>query len=111
MKIKSSSRSRRQAGYSALFITLVLVGASLLVLGATLSRSTASSRLTDRNTLFVASDGAAEAAVEKALSRIMVDFANGGESLVLTNLSYYQTALLPTAAECPYWTNFTWSDG
>ncbi|HEX3798266.1 MAG TPA: hypothetical protein VH413_06145 [Verrucomicrobiae bacterium] len=111
MKIKSSSRARRQAGYSALFITLVLVGASLLVLGATLSRSTASSRLTDRNTLFIASDGAAEAAVEKALARVMVDFANGGESLVLTNLTYYQTQLLPTSAESSYWTNFTWSDG
>ncbi len=111
MKTQSSSRKRQQAGYTALFITLVLVGASLLVLGATLTRSTSSSRLTDRNTMFIAADGAAEAAVEKALSRIMVDFANGGEALVLTNLSYYKTSLLPTAAESPYWTNFTWSDG
>ncbi len=111
MKIQIPSRRRRQAGYSALFITLVLVAASLLVLGATVSRSNSSSRLTDRNVMFIASDGAAEAAVEKALSRIMVDFANGGESLVITNLSYYQTALLPTTAESSYWSNFTWSDG
>jgi len=110
MKIQINARFWRQAGYSALFITLVLVGASVLVLGATLTRSTSGARLNDRNTQYVASGGAAEAAVEKVVSRMMVDFANSGEALVISNLNYYQTGLLPTTAENPYWGNFVWSD-
>jgi hypothetical protein len=111
MKTQLNARTRRQAGYSALFITLVLVGASVLVLGATLTRSTSGARLNDRNVQYVASGGAAEAAVEKVLARMLVDFANSGEGQVLSNINLYETGLLPTTAENPYWANFQWSDG
>jgi hypothetical protein len=110
MKIQLDPRARRQSGYSALFITLILVAATVLMLGATLSRTTSSVRLNDRNCDYVVGTGAAEAAVEKVLSRMMVDFANSGESLVISNLSYYQTSLLPTTTENSYWSNFVWSD-
>ena len=110
MKIQLDLRSRRESGYSALFITLVLVAATVLTLGATLSRTTSGARLNDRNDNFQVANGAAEAAVEKVLSRIMVDFANSGESLVISNLSFYSTSLLPTTAENSYWSNFVWSD-
>ena len=110
MKLQPNLHFRRQAGYSALFITLVLVGATVLMLGATLNRTSSNVRLNDRNCLYIAANGAAEAAVEKVLSRLMVDFMNSGESLVLTNLSFYSTSLLPTSAENSYWTNYNWSD-
>lgn len=109
MKIQFPSRSRRQAGYSALFITLVLVAASMVVLGATLGRSVTIAKLNDRNSSFVSADGAAEAAVEKVLARMMIDFSTYGEGQVLSNLSMYSTNL-PNSSENPYWTNFTWSD-
>lgn len=105
------NRSRRQAAYIALFIVLVLVGASVLLLSATLSRSTSNVRLNDRSTLYTSGNSAAEAAVEKVLARMMVDFDEYGEAQVITNLSLYRTGLLPTSTENLYWTNFIWSDG
>jgi hypothetical protein len=110
MKIPFNSSHRRQSGYSALFITLILVGASVLMLGATLSRSTSGSRLNDRNNYYLMGQGAAEAAVEKALARMMVDFDTYGEAQVQSNLSFYSTSLLPTTSENSYWSNFVWSD-
>ena len=34
---------------------------------------------------------------------MMVDFANGNEALVVTNLTFYQTSLLPSSSESSYW--------
>jgi hypothetical protein len=111
MKLQCNSRARRQSGYSALFITLILVAASVLLLGATLSRTSSGTRLNDRNCQYISSEGAAEAAVEKVMARMMVDFANSGEGLVQSNLTLYRTGLLPTTNDDTYWGNFNFSDG
>src|SRR6185437_8804594 len=111
MKLQTHRRIRTQGGYSALFITLILVGVSVVILGATLTRSVSGVRLNDRNALYVSAGGAAEAAVEKVLARMRIDFSTGQEATVYSNLNYYATSLLPTTSENPYWSNFVWSDG
>ncbi len=108
MKSPPSSHSR-QAGYS-LITTLVLTAAATIVLGATLTRTLTGSKLNDRNNQYQIAGAAAEAATEKVLSRMAVDFANGGEQLLSNNLPTYR-GLVPTAAENPYWNNFQFSDG
>ena len=50
---------------------------------------------------------AAEAAVEKVIARMRNDYGNG--VAIGNNLSIYR-ALVPTAAEDPYWGNFQFSD-
>src|SRR5579859_3195987 len=99
----------RQDGYS-LITTMVLTAAATIVLGATLTRTLTGSKLNDRNNQYQIAGAAAEAATEKVLSRMAVDFANGGEQLLSNNLAIYQS-MVPTSAESPYWTNFQFSDG
>jgi hypothetical protein len=110
MKVNFTFSKKNQAGYSALLITMILSAAALLTLSGTLARTMTVARLNDRNIDYTYSDGAAEAAVEKVVSRLMTDFGNGGEGLVIGNLGLYRTGLLPSAAENSYWTNFTFSD-
>ena len=38
-------------------------------------------------------------------------FANGGETALSNNLSYYRTRMLPNGTESSFWTNFQFSDG
>lgn len=101
--------SHGQAGYS-LITTMVLTAAATIVLGSTLSRTLTSSKLNDRNNQYNVCGAAAEAATEKVLSRMAVDFANGGEQALSNNLAAYRSTV-PTPAENPFWTNFQFSDG
>ncbi len=91
-------------------MVLILLAVSLVVLGATLSRTMTSSKLDDRNNLYTATGCAAEAATEKALTRMLVDYQIDSEALVISNMNIYQAAI-PTSSENSYWTNFEFSDG
>ncbi|HWY77952.1 MAG TPA: hypothetical protein VN281_20220 [Verrucomicrobiae bacterium] len=104
-----SNRPKSQSGFS-LFMTLVLVGIALTVLGATVSRTMTVARLNDRNNTYVLGNAAAEAATEKVLSRMMLDFESGGLTSITNNLSFYR-ATVPTSGENGWWTNFVFSDG
>ncbi len=109
MNLRIPPAGKPQAGYT-LLTTLVLTGAITAMLAATLSRTMTSAKLNDRNNAWQAANAAAEAATEKVLSRMMVDFANGGETSLSNNLSTYRTTL-PTSSENSFWTNFLFSDG
>jgi hypothetical protein len=109
MKITTRLRRALQSG-SSLLMTLIIITATLLILAATLSRTVTTSKLNDRSNLYLVANAAAEAATEKAVSRMMVDFANGGLTLLTNNLAMYQTNL-PNSSESSWWGNFTFSDG
>lgn len=109
MNLRIPSAAKPQAGYT-LLTTLVLTGAITAMLAATLSRTMTNAKLNDRNNAWQSANAAAEAATEKVLSRMMVDFANGGETSLSNNLSTYR-ATLPTTSENSFWTNFLFSDG
>jgi hypothetical protein len=110
MKITARLRRALRSG-SSLLMTLVIITATLLVLAATLSRTVTTSKLNDRSNLYLVANAAAEAATEKVLTRMMVDFANGGLTALTNNMGLYQTNLLPNSSESPWWGNFTFYDG
>src|SRR5882724_4956348 len=108
MKIPLFIRRESQAGF-ALLMVMVMLAISFLILGATMARTTTNTKLIDRNTAYIASTTAAEAATEKALALLMSDYQQGAEALILSNLSVYQSAV-PSSSESSFWTNFQFSD-
>ncbi len=110
MNLRTPPAAQAQAGYT-LLTTLVLTGCITAMLAATLSRTMTEAKLNDRNNAWQSANAAAEAATEKVLSKMMVDFANGGEASLSNNMTTYRTGMLPTTSENSYWTNFMFSDG
>jgi hypothetical protein len=117
MRFIVQSRVRRAAkeGY-ALMLTMFMVGVSLTLLIATMSRLSGDADLNARNGQYNASLYAAEAATEKVLGRMRYDFlVGGGADTVTNNLDLYR-GLYPAklgATEDPsgYWSSFQFSDG
>jgi hypothetical protein len=110
MNLRIFPRDAGRAGYT-LLTTLILTGAITAMLAATLTRTMTGEKLNDRDNAWQSANAAAEAATEKVLSRMMVDFANGGEVSLSNNLSLYRTGMLPNTNESSYWTNVIFSDG
>lgn len=108
MRTTSKRSSRRARGY-ALLMVVVLSGLSLLVLGATMTWTSTSARLTARNIDYFNTVSAAEAATEKILARVATDFRYSGESEVYGNLETYR-ATVPTTGESDYWSQFTFNN-
>jgi hypothetical protein len=109
MKLQRFSLRASEAGYT-LITTLVIALAMAVMMTATLSRTYSGAKLNDRNNAYLAGTAAAEAATEKAMACMMIDFANGGFSLISNNLTYYMTSSVPLASENSYWTNWQFSD-
>lgn len=108
-KILSRLGARPQAGFSTL-MTMMLIGTTAVLLGATLSRTYSSAKLNDRYSYFTVCNSAAEAATEKVMSRMIADIEQNGEAQVIANINTYETSFLPNTNESPYWTNFQFSD-
>lgn len=111
MKISTSfdSARRRQAGY-ALALVMLLSGVAMLILTSAMTRTSTTVQLNDRSNELIESTAAAEAAVEKVVARMMVDYQIDAESRISNNLSLYRTAV-PTASEAPAMGDFIFSDG
>ena len=109
MKTQIPKRHASETGYT-LITTMVLTLAAAVLMAGTLSRTYSGSKLNDRNNAYIVGACAAEAATEKALAAMMIDFANGGEALLSNNLTSYQTRMLPTTSENSYWSNYVFSD-
>lgn len=107
MKIRLSP-CRRTAAYT-LLIVMMFATVSLLVLGSALNWCMTNAKLNDRNNQFFSTSAAAEAATEKVLANLTRDFSQQGESLVFANLDAYR-ATVPTVAENPAWSGFTFND-
>ena len=108
MNIRLKPRDRRAAGY-ALLMVLILAAVSIVALTATMSRNASDAKMNERNNLYVTDLFAAEAAVEKVIGRMKVDYFAGGDGYITNNLSIYR-AMRPLASEDPYWGNFQFSD-
>lgn len=92
------------AGY-ALVMVLFFASISLLALGSAMNWTSSNAIQTERNNQYFTAVSAAEAATEKILSRITMDYRGGGESLVYANLSSYRN-LAPDSAESAFWNRF-----
>ena len=109
IKTHPGFHTRLQSGFSTLMV-MILIGATAVLLGATMSRTYTSAKLNDRYSYFTVCNAAAESATEKVMARMIADIEQNGEAQVIANISSYQTGLLPSANENPYWNNFTFSD-
>ncbi len=98
----------RPGGY-ALLMVLCMVGVSMVVLSATLSRTLSEARINDTNNRYVTGMNAAEAAAEKVVARMRYDFLNYGLSGITNNLPAYRSTI-PLSTESSYWTNYIFSD-
>src|SRR5256885_1496597 len=85
MKIQNSNR-----GY-AMIMTLAFLAVTLIGVASLMAWASSNAKLTGRNNQFVASQYAAEGAVEAVISRMSQDFS----AQSMTNVSFYVT-LVPT---------------
>jgi hypothetical protein len=88
---------------------MVLIGASMLLLGAALSWMSNHKSLTHRYSQYTRSVSAAEAATEKVIVGINHDYKNFGHGHVMKNLDKYRS-YVPKGAEYAEWKNFVFKD-
>jgi hypothetical protein len=100
---------RRQRGW-ALLVVVTLAGAALMVLAGVMNWANSNANIAARNNEYFATTYAAEAATEKVLASLSLQYQNYGFSVVSQNMSAYQSTY-PTAADGSYWTNYRFSGG
>jgi len=93
MKTRFSRHCVSKAGY-ALLTTLVFAGVSIVILATTLSWTSSSSRVTERNNSYNRAVAAAEADVESVLARMHRDWLN--KSFDPNNLNPYRVTVATT---------------
>ncbi len=108
MKTSSHRLQRRSGGY-ALLLVLVFLGISVMLLTTIMNWTSETARLTDRQNEYYTTADAAEAATEKVLTHLSVDYLAGGEQAVINNLNAYKNTM-PLASDNPYWANYTFSN-
>lgn len=101
------SRLRQQG--TALAMTMVMTGVALAILASTMSWSAHETRMTHRTIQYHRSVAAAEAATEKVLSQLQLDYFNGGLKEVAGKVAIYR-ALVPTSSDSSYWSNWEFND-
>src|SRR5277367_5062246 len=101
--MRITSRPVQHGGKAfALTITIIFVAVALLIFGSIMYWVSGNAKITDRNNQYNMSSGAAEAAVEKALSVMDRDFLQGS----LSNASAYNN-IPPTQTGWPIQYNYS----
>jgi hypothetical protein len=99
--------SKQTRGFIIITV-MILCAASLLILAGILSYTTTTANLNMRSNEYSLCQNAAEAATEKVYAKMAYDFVNSGGVFTVSNNvanGTYQ-ALVPTAADNSYFTNF-----
>jgi hypothetical protein len=109
MKIILPIPSRHTRGY-ALMMVLGITAVTMMILGATMMRTSTVALLNERNNQLIVNINAAEAATEKVFSLMSYDFQGWGLGQVYSRISAYRDAV-PTINENSYWGNFEFSNG
>jgi hypothetical protein len=102
------SRHRRKA--FALMIVMCFGAISLLILASTIKWTNTTASLNDRAVRHSIAVAAAEAATEKVIAELAVDFAKQGPATVHGKVPTYRTRL-PAAAESAHWNKFKFGNG
>ncbi len=90
-------------------MVMVMAGLASYVVASLMRFSQTTAELNRRSNEYAETTAAAEAAVEKVLGRIQVDFQIDAEARVAANLASYRTTI-PTSAEDSVWSRFTFND-
>ena len=101
------SRHEAHGGY-ALLMVLGVTGVSLIVMAATVGRTMTNAKMNNRSNEYCVTGNAAEAAVEKIVTRMGYDFQSYGPGAVFANRGLYQASI---PDEDSYWNTFAFSDG
>ncbi|MGV3755724.1 MAG: hypothetical protein ACO1QS_10115 [Verrucomicrobiota bacterium] len=99
---------RKNRGF-ALLLVLVFTSIGLLLMSASMSYTSNSALLNERNNQYNSTMLAAEAATEKIVSAMINDFKNYGQPGIANNLNNYKL-LVPTSTENAYWSSFQFTD-
>jgi hypothetical protein len=89
---------------------MIFTGVTLLTMAGLLRWSSMTTSLTRRNNQADSASAAAEAAVEKVVSKMSEDFQQGGETRVSENLLNYRESA-PTSQESDFWSSYEFTDG
>jgi len=108
MKIQALfSKLKRRA--SALVLSLIFLSVTMLILASALGWTMTSTRLTGRNVEYYRTEAAAEAATEKVIASINLDYEQQGEAFVINNLDTYRR-LIPMTNEDAAWRTYAFMD-
>lgn len=102
-------RHSQDSGY-ALVAVLGFATVSLVALGGILSWTSNTARTTERNNQYFSTVAAAEAATEKVLSKMAMDFQQNGIGTIISGQPSYR-AMVPTSGEEGHWSQFAFSNG
>src|SRR5687767_3957256 len=108
MKTKNPHALVSRQGHALLLVILFLAVSSIILAGA-LNWSRSNTFLNERNNQYFRSLAAAEAATEKVLTRVTMDYEAEGENMVFANLGVYQ-GLVPTGTENNDWNSYIFYD-
>jgi hypothetical protein len=108
--MKTQLLRKKPADGNALVITMLLTATALLTLSWIMSWSSGDARISTHSQQYASCVMASEAGTEKAVGQLWSDFQNGGEALVVANLSKYATNV-PSASDSSYWSTWQFSDG
>lgn len=108
MKTNNAHALANREGH-ALLLVIVFLAVSAIILAGALNWSRSNTFLNERNNQYFRSLAAAEAATEKVLTRMKMDYDLEGENMVLANLGNYRT-MIPAGIENPDWNSYTFYD-
>lgn len=103
-------RWHRSKKATALLVVMVLGSLAIAVVGGVLGWTNANAKLIERNIAYQNAVLAAEAATEKALSKMARDFANEGAPTVGNNMPIYKRHI-PNPSEHPRWGWYKFNNG
>jgi hypothetical protein len=107
--MQTLSPSRRQRA-SALLAVLALTTIALIVLGGIMRWTANNGLLIERNVAYHDTLLAAEAATEKVVANLAMDFARFGPAATTAKLPIYRTGV-PTSDETERWSGYRFSNG
>jgi hypothetical protein len=100
--------ARNKKGF-ALLLVLVFTSIGLLLLTASMNYTSNTALLNERNNQYNSTMLAAEAATEKVVGNMIMDFKIYGQTAIGSKLNTYKQ-MVPTSAENSYWSSFQFND-
>ncbi len=102
--------SRARCGGYAILMVMVFAAVGLMVLSASMSWTSQTALMNERNNQLSSTLYAAEAATEKIITRLIRDYDTSGEGTVYGNLATYRTNV-PNSSESSLWSSYQFSNG
>jgi hypothetical protein len=111
MRTRFTPRDRSSDGHALLMVMCITV-AMMIMLAATMNRTSGTTAMNARNNQYIVGLYAAEAATEKVFGMMKTDFLAGNLVSITNQMkAYAYQKAIPMASENAYWNQFQFSDG